>query len=331
MSLAESAHQLLRKVLLGPTDRPLCIDVPLQLPQSEVSLWLHGLGEPRDVTAIHSIASFSPFHVCIGFEPDEFVPHAGFETKRLSLEFRTNSPSQQRLAEIGLEFVSTHPAKGRDLALFRGISCKNFCLPAARLWAHDLFNIYGNWKSRKSNGQDVSAFEMRCNAVVFLCPRPVVLVSVLEEDRDRGNIFPMNLFGSLGGGYFGFALNGSRTAAPLVNRIRRVALSNIPYRQKAATRDLRGNHRQASIRWQDLPFATRRSKTFDIPVPEFALRICELSVEDSWPLGTHTFFVARLAGEEVFSEESSFHMIYGQYAALRQDEPVSMTRAVAAS
>ncbi len=322
MSLVDKIQRQIRKALLGPTDLPLTIDAPLQIPQEETRVWLHGMGEPRDVTSRHSVACISPFLVCIGFERSEFADAARLFGTRFSLKFCRNTPERELLAEIGLEFSTQVAEPSRFLGLFRAVSCANFCLSALRLRAHDLFNIHGNRKTRKFTGQDLSALEMRCNAAAFICPRPVVLVSVLDEDR--GNMFPMNLMGGLGGNYFGFALNSTRTAARLSSRIRRLALSSIPYRQIALARSLRGNHRQESIRWEDLPFATRRSKLLRIPVPEFALRILELNVEDVLPLGTHTYFLARIAGEEIVSDDSAFHMINGQYPAHRQNVPVSL-------
>jgi len=322
MSLTARLQCQVRKALLGPTDLPLTVDVPLKIPQTETRVWLHGLGEPRDITSQHSIACTSPFLVCIGLESSEFASAARMSGKHFSLKFCRNTLERELLADIGLEFVSKTSmpdATGRVLSLFRAASCRNYCLSTARLLAHDLVNIHGNRKTRKSTGQDVSALEMRCNAAIFICPRPVVLVSVLDEER--GNIFPMNLFGALGGKYLGFALNSSRAAAPLASRIRRLALSSIPYGQIAAARDLRKNHRQASIRWEELPFSTRRSKTLQIPVPEFALRVCELNIENQWPLGSHTFFLARIAGEEIISDDSAFYMISGQYAPLMQACP----------
>ena len=43
------------------------------------------------------------------------------------------------------------------------------------------------------------------------------------------------------------------------------------------------------------------SRALNIPVPEFALRVRELKVHTVRPLGSHTFFVARLVGEEVLT------------------------------
>jgi flavin reductase (DIM6/NTAB) family NADH-FMN oxidoreductase RutF len=328
MSLVDKIQRQVRKALLGPTDLPLNIDAPLQIPQRETSVWLHGMGEPRDVTVRHSVACTSPFLVCIGFERSEFADAARLSGTRFSLKFCRNTPERELLAEIGLEFTMQLDEPGRLLGLFRAVSCANFCLSALRLRAHDLFNIHGNRKTRKFTGQDVSALEMRCNAVIYICPRPVVLVSVLDEER--GNIFPMNLLGTLGGNYFGFALNSSRAAAPLANRVRRLALSSVPYRQIDVARELRKNHRQESICWEDLPFPTRRSKTLHIPAPEFALRVLEVNIEKVWPLGSHTFFLARIAGEEIVSDDGAFYMINGQYAAQRQTVPVPIPEPVPA-
>jgi flavin reductase (DIM6/NTAB) family NADH-FMN oxidoreductase RutF len=328
MPLANKIHIQLRKALLGPTDLPLNMDVPVHFPQTEVSVWLHGAREPRDVTASHSVACISPFLFCIGLESNELAYSDRTSGKRFSLKFCRNTPGfenipgREVLAEIGLEYTGTLRSTGRFLSLFRAVSCRNSFLPPPRSWAHDLFNVYGNWRSRKSTGQNVSALEMRCNSAAFICPRQVVLVSVL--DQDGGNIFPMNLLGALGGGHFGFALNSARQAAPLAGRIRRLALSSIPYRHIAVARDLRRNHRQASIRWEDLPFPVRKSRTFQIPVPEFALRVCELNIEDSWSLGSHTFFLAHIVDEEILSDDSAFYMIHGQYAALRHNTSVAI-------
>lgn len=321
MSFAHKIHLLLRKILLGATDLPQAIDVPLHSPQHEVSIWLHGMGEPRDVTSCHSVACTSPFMFCIGFESAEVQAPDTFQNKQLSLKFLENTAAQPLLGEIGIELAAVLPATDRSLFLFNAVSCANSCISPARLWAHNLFNAFGNWRSRKATGQHVSAHETRCNAVAFFCPRPVVLVSV--RDGERGNIFPMNLFGSLGGGYLAFALNSARQAAPLTSRLRQLALSSVPYSQIAAARALRKNHREPSIDWEQLSFPTKKSKAFHIPVPEFALRVRELQVEDSRNLGSHTFFLARIAEEEVFSEDTEFHMIHGQYAFYKQSTATS--------
>ena len=56
----------------------------------------------------------------------------------------------------------------------------------------------------------------------------------------------------------------------------------------------------------------------------------EVNIEKVWPLGSHTFFLARIAGEEIVSDDGAFYMINGQYAAQRQTVPVPIPEPVPA-
>jgi hypothetical protein len=62
----------------------------------------------------------------------------------------------------------------------------------------------------------MTARSVSAMTVLFSCLRPVVLVSVTLGNG--GNIFPMNLMGPIGNGYFAFALNSRRRAALFVAR-----------------------------------------------------------------------------------------------------------------
>ncbi len=156
------------------------------------------------------------------------------------------------------------------MALFEAVQARNLCISSLPLAAHDLFNRYATWKSRERNEVKVSQLGSACNAIGFICPRPVVLVSV--QDEDFGSIFPMNLFGHLGGDGFAFALTSRRKAAPLVERIGRLALSTVPFDQASTVRKLAGNHYNQSIDWAQLLFL-QTSKKLNLPIPEFAIRV----------------------------------------------------------
>jgi flavin reductase (DIM6/NTAB) family NADH-FMN oxidoreductase RutF len=155
-----------------------------------------------------------------------------------------------------------------------------------------------------------------CNEVVFTCPRPVVLVSLLQADG-RGNIFPMNLMGQVGHDCFVFALNRDKQAAPAIIALGRVAISTVSIEQAEQVRQLGKNHRESSIDWTALPFATWPSPSLGIPVPDFALTVREMMIERSMPLGSHTFFIARVLSRQVRSDAPEFHRIHGLYAAKR--------------
>jgi flavin reductase (DIM6/NTAB) family NADH-FMN oxidoreductase RutF len=313
MSLKPKVLGRLRSVLLGPTDLPLACDLGLPHPQREIEVSLEGLGTPRDVTQLHSIACAGPFTVCIGLNHKPKIFDA---TQALSLSFFESGGHRQLLGKIGLRLSATIPTDGPELHLFRTISCANYCLPRMRTYAHYLLDNYQRWKKRSSIEMKLSSLDSRCNATMFICPRPVALVSLLQGDR--GSIFPMNLMGPVGEGHFAFALNGKKQAALLVQQVGKLAISNVPFESIPAVRQLAGNHNRQSIDWDQLPFHTEKSSTLGIPVPEFALRVTELKVHTVRQLGSHTFFVANILNEEARADAPEFCMVHGLYQAWRQ-------------
>jgi flavin reductase (DIM6/NTAB) family NADH-FMN oxidoreductase RutF len=241
------------------------------------------------------------------------------DASNLSLRFFERAGDQRLLAEIGLRLSSSVAAGSQELFLFEVGSVRNYCLPKLRLWAHYLLLAYLRSRGAKKPGEiPVVSRGVHAGIACFICPRPVVLVSVSEGDGgDAGNMFPMNLMGPVGGGYFAFSLNSTRQASPLVQRAGRVALSDLPFEQSDRARELRGNHKRESILWKDLPFPTRGSAAFGIPVPDFALRVREMEIESVRRLGSHTVFVTRIVEEERCSDGLQFFMIHGIYQAWR--------------
>ena len=130
-------------------------------------------------------------------------------------------------------------------------------------------------------------------------------------------MFPMNLMGQLGSGYFSFALNSERQASQCVKKSGRVALSSIPFEEAGAARQLGKHHLKASIDWKDLPFPVKNWKSFGGPVPEFALRVREVKVEAVKELGSHTFFIGTTQQEEIYSDKANFYMVHGMYQQWR--------------
>jgi flavin reductase (DIM6/NTAB) family NADH-FMN oxidoreductase RutF len=138
-------------------------------------------------------------------------------------------------------------------------------------------------------------------------------------------MFPMNVMGPVGDGYFAFGLNSTRSAAPLVERAGRVALSNIPFEQASVASSLRGNHRVTNIDWTQLPFATVKPDGMEVRVPEFALRIREMQVQAVQELGSHTLFVAKTISDQRLGDGPEFFVAHGLYRAWRQHKGLDRT------
>jgi hypothetical protein len=261
------------------------------------------------------MACTDPFMVCIAF--DEGQGPREKEHHRLSLKFCERAGQQRVLGEINLKpnSATAIPASGTELILFEAGSAKNYCLPKVHILAHYLRHRYLLWRKVDIAGIKMTFLERRAVMVMFIRPHPVVLLSLSGEAG--GNIFPMNIMGDLDNGYFAFALKDSRVAAHLVEGARRVALSSVPLSETSLAYQLGANHRKQAIDWDKLSFATKKSATFQIPVPMFSQRVREMEIETVRRLGSHIFFVARVIHDEGFAGSVGLCIVHGFYQAWR--------------
>jgi flavin reductase (DIM6/NTAB) family NADH-FMN oxidoreductase RutF len=313
MGIKHNIHRAVRTLALGATDLPQACDVDLQHPQHEILVRFLGLGPARDVTFFHSVACSVPFTFCIGFESsalDHATPDSYFD-----LEFCERQNETNVLGRIKLRYSKTLPADDYCLGLFEAVECHNFCISNYHLGMHRVFNAFNWWRDKRPNKENVPNLDFQCNAVTFICPRPVVLVCV--ANRDRGNVFPMNLLGDLGNDYFAFALNSRKQASPAVRRVQHLTVSTVPFDKKNIVRQLGKNHYQESIAWDELPLQLQHTHEFDVPSPEFAIRTKELQVLETLSLGSHDFFLAKTIRDLTKSSEQEFCMIHGFYSAYR--------------
>jgi len=313
MSIVKQSLNAVKTLVLGETLLPEEFTIGLAEPQTEISVWLHGLEAPVDVTHRHCTACSAPFTICVAL--DEVRWPTGKHLPSLTLKYCARDPQQRVLGEIGLTWKTTVCVAGAEMLLFEARGSANYCLPKRYLYSHNLMQAYSHWRSNDTFEIKMSLLEKRAAIVTFIRPHLVSLVSLADEAG--GNIFPMNLMGELGSGRFGFGLRDSRLASHLVEGAGRIAVSSVPLTQAPVAYRLAANHRKASIDWDQLPFATRMSSTFKIPVPDFALRVRELEVEKIHKIGSHTLFVARVVGDESFGPGPALHVIHGFYQARR--------------
>jgi hypothetical protein len=312
----------LMKIALGKTALPQEFTLGLPEPQTEITVRLQGKGVNRDVTNLLSTACAEPMTLCIGF--DEGAGPGVTDRSDLTLVFCERGGRKRVLGIIGLEHKQTLSAARSEFLFFEPSSSKNFCLPKLRLGLHYLLHAYRQWRRDNTQGIKMTFLERRASIVTFIRPHPIVLVSV--GDRNDGNIFPMNLCGDLGNGYFGFALRTERVVGTLVARAGRAAVSSLPEAEGYLAYRMAHNHTMESINWDKLPFATRASKAFHIPVPEFAQRVRELEMVSSVAVGSHRFYVARVIADEKLADGPGFCSIHGFYQAWRLKQSESRDR-----
>jgi hypothetical protein len=323
--LASRFKKAIKRFIFGPPDFPQQCPIGMVEPQAEVIVRLSGRGAPRDVTHHNVMVCGAPFTIGIG-SGDASGVEAGGEwappikkDERLFLTFHEREGSEQLLGEIELRFSGIVRAGSQELHLFQPRSSRNLCLPRARIWARYLEYAYYRWRAPN---QDVpmSARDIHSMCVFYICPRPVRLVSVAAGDST--NIFPMNLFGPIGNGYFSLALTSGKPVTSLLEHAGRIALCSIPVEKAPVAYALARNHKLASIVASQLPFATRTSAAFSLPVPEFSLRVRELQIEAVHPLGSHTLFLARTIHDERWADAPEFFTLHGIYKARLQSAPL---------
>ena len=310
------ARTALRQFVFGPPIPQFCT-VGLKYPQSEVRVWLRGLGSPLDVTDTNVIVAARPFTVGIGLER---IPDAAtIERAHLFMNFSDHSGDNRWLGEIRLSYAETIRIGDRALCLFRGSRSTNRCLPRSVVWRRYL--DFARRQRRIAKGPTppetrMIIRELFALSTFYICPRPVVLVSVV--DGNAGNIFPMDLIGPIGGQHFTLALHGTSTAVSPMERSRRVALSGVPVEQISIAYGLGQNHKKTDFRWNQISFDLTTSPAFGLPIPEFALSVKEMEIEEVRAMGSHKLFICRTEVSHFRSHGLQLSFVQGFYHARRQ-------------
>lgn len=307
MSLKKNLRQWMKRAVFGGERLPNRFFLAQTEPQQEVVVCLLGAGEPIDVTRRHCQASAVPFTICIEF-PRGQAPVESLRS-RLQLRLSENGGTHRVLSEIDVDYQETLACGESEFLLFHSRRSVNHCLSRRRQWSHSLWHTYVT--SRKAKVRALPA-QTRAMAAMFCCPRPVSLFSVADP-QGNGNIYPLNVMGDLNRNYFGFCLKHNYLPEKFVQQTMRLALSSVPMKQGPIAYLLGPNHNRPTIDWNQLPFATRPSQIFKIPVPSFACRVRELQVERVHRLGYHTFFLARVLSDERVAHVPELCVAHGFY------------------
>jgi len=308
MAYRKILRQLAKRAIFGGERLPARFFLSQVEPQQEVVVWLLVGNKSIDVTKRHCQASGLPFTICIEFTRGS-VPTASLRSK-LRLRLCEKGGAHRILSEVKLDYRQVIECGESEFLLFNSTKSINFCLPWFRIWSQNLWHSYVD--SHRNSKIRVPAAQWRAIVATFSCPRPVSLVSVADDDG-HGNIYPLNVMGDLGRNYFGFCLKHDYLPEKFVQRTGRIVLSSVPMKQAPIAYMLGPNHNRPTVDWKRLPFATRPSQIFRIPVPVFACRVRELQVERILRLGYHTFFLSRVLSDERLASVPELCVAHGFY------------------
>lgn len=296
------------KNLIRPYVRPLpqWSTVAVAPPQKAVTATLHWDGKSEDVTADHTVASLVPLVIATSLDAGQHPV----------LEYR-DSATGRLLGVLRLVKTASIATEKTSLTLYHVAAGEHRCLGwPLRPWNAWLQNRL-MLKNRSPNHFAPEPVAVQQLMIAYLCPRPVVLVSV--DTPDHQNIFPMDLIGPLErSGFFSLALRNTNVSVPVMREVLRVALSDVPAAMKAVVYKLAEHHKQPLPDWNALPFPVRLTRELGIPAVAAALRIQELTIVHSQEVGSHTLFLGHIVSDENLAEGTQLHHTAGFYQAYRR-------------
>ena len=299
----------LKRALRNAVNFPRYGPVALHDPQQSVEVWLEGPDEPKNVTRNNVVAALRPFTLGVMLDDGAAQPLAGREFRLCMRECK----SKRLLGILNLRPAGSIPLPGRQFQLFECAGSANYCVSRLNLLA---YHLRERWRAERRQRRNPHNFSMTygdiwCSHVFYICPRPVVLVTV--EHQGAGNMFPMDLIGPTDSPWFSMALRLTSPAVKLIEQSRRLALAAVPYSYKSFAYDLGKHHSKTHIEWDTLPFPLKASPQFRLPVAEGAPRVREVRVEELRQVGSHMLFLTSMVSDTLSAPEETllFHAFYG--------------------
>lgn len=297
--------------------------IALHPPQALVQVKLRTVHGEFDLTRNNVIAALRPLTVAIGMDgPLSLALHKAAGAELHFVDAREGGT----LGILGLERQPDWGTDGIQLALFGVTSGTHRCLSwPLRPWNRWLQDRVARAGAKPGNFA-LSAAATQQIMIFYICPRPVVLVSV--DSGSHSNLFPMDLIGPVGSDRFTLALRTTSASVEPMKEVRRVALSDVPASQHKTAYSLGAHHKNAQLDWGSLPFRLDRSAEFALPVPEWALRVRELTILDVRTVGSHTLFMTHARSDTVIRDDAQFFHTSGIHERFRQRRVQALPQAI---
>lgn len=314
-----SLKSRIRQTIVSNDDLRQWAPVALERDSTDVEITIESPGTPpRNVSHAMTVASLRPLLFAI----NDDAPSRG---RSATVCLRSNGRLIGRVDCRPVQQLT--PSVGPTLQIL-SVAAVHSNIAGWRTWAASAYRAYSQLRHRKQKDPynfDMGGLELLALLMFYVRPRPVVLVSV--ADGDASNIFPMDLIGPVSPEHFTLALRSTSPATRLMRSSRQVALADVPAEKIAVAYELGKHHRKASIDWDALPFLTSTSSSFGLRVPDFALRIREMYIHDSYDVGSHVFFICSQVSCAERRRALQLHHTAGLYQAYCKRRGVGMQEA----
>jgi flavin reductase (DIM6/NTAB) family NADH-FMN oxidoreductase RutF len=285
--------------------------IALRDPQDTIAVAWRSGHQRVDVTHRNVVAALRPLTIAIGSNPVEIN---GSASAASGLDF-VDRLTGAILGSLELGTARPVEAPGVVLNLFEVTGGEDQCLGWIRRTIDTRLRQLRGRRTSDPYNFTLAPDALQRLLVFYICPRPVVLVSV--DDGQHSNIFPMDLIGPVGSHLFTLALRTTSQSVATMSSARRMAISSLPGSQRETAYRLGAHHGQTKVDWSALPFGVVRSARFGLPVPHIAPRIRELEAVHVETIGSHTFFVTRVVSDTGPTDGPLLHHTGGWHQHLR--------------
>lgn len=316
---------LIKKILDRLTGIPfrqeyLCLSEPLDHPP-RLLLYVHGQFV-KDVTNEHVFSGYSPL---IFSFPDA---NGSSDSWPLSIQIKlvndlsnsnVNNDQKAALATLELKKIGEQNSNGMTVRHYEGTRGQHYFLNA---FQQKIMTVSNSWFSKKKDNVFLPADLLRQVQIAYALPRKIALVTV--EKDGLYNLFPTDLHGTLGNGYYLDSLRKGGQALKQVEEAGKLLLSEVQPSWYLTAYQLGKNHMQPTRNKELLPFGDEYSTLFHLPVPLGATRIYELELIEEMSHGIHQLLIFRICTNlQVGSASSSLSHIHAVYATWRKKQGLS--------
>lgn len=321
----------IRRLLTGLTvpQEYCCLELEQLANPLKVILSTKDNTKERDVTASHVFLGYKPLiiglvavdedtmlgahdEVCLTFVHGSFSPDSKWE------DFSTDS---QAVARIHLRKVQSKDLDGKLFYLFEGCDAVHRLIGPFYQFVN---NALEKFRIRGKDNVSLPGNLFDQVRIAYSIPRKISVITV--SDDTLVNMFPTDLHGAIGNSYYTGSLRIGGNANAQVESLRRVVISDVDASSYLEVYSMGKNHMTDLQNEGRFRLHRQRSRIFNFPLPEWALRYREMIHLGSADLGIHRIHFYQVISSEVLENAGpTLAHIQQYYAQWRMDQGLPTT------
>ncbi len=201
------------------------------------------------------------------------------------------------------------------------IDRKDYTLPSMHRYIDDkLYLLDSNRKKKDPNNFIMENKDLLALALFYIRPRPVVLTSVKNQDKE--NLFPMDLIGTTGtnDGPFSMALRSTSPAISIIEATHKLAIGDAPFAKKDVVYALGKHHKKPSIDWQSMDHPILETSQLSYKLPAWCAHQREMEVRQIHKIGSHHVFMCHSITDNKRLTDKQMHHTTSRYIYYRKQK-----------